>query len=381
MADTVEQLQPADFDEIIDHLDEAYGRHKDASFRTSLSPVSTDPADRSTHRRYAIRREGRIAASVGVFSYDVCIGDGSLRLAGIGSVSTSPAHRGQGLMSRLMSHVARLLPEQGYHVAWLVGRRHRYRRFGWEIAGCDCYYDLTRIALAEPSQSYPLAELELFPLSQRRDALEPLVRLRRSQSFHVEGLPFQNRRHDRTHVAADRDGRPLGYLILDAGRETIVELVGETPSVERQMVQAALELDGRERIGLCLPAFSSSLHRGLAADAAPPVLRPSGSWQVFDWRATLLALLRARHRLQPLLPGRVVIEIEGAARLALRVGDDGAWVEPTGAPADFAADGPCMTRLLLGHLPPRFVVTLPPSARQLEAWCPLSISMPTIERC
>ena len=383
MTDRIETLQPADFDELVAHLDEAYGRGPEATFAAKLPPISNDPADRSTHRRYVVRRSGQIVASAGVFSLDVHLADRTLRMAAIGSVSTSPSHRNQGLMSLLMSHLSTLLPEQGYHLSWLVGRRHRYRWFGWEVAGCECQYQLMRHAVDTAWRDRPPVTLKLLPASKHRELLDALARLRREQLFSIEGLPFSQRAHDRTLVAIDAEGQPIGYVLFspfEPSRRTIVELVGTDVDVELDMIRAAMELIEHDTLALYLPAFPSPLHRKLANDVTAPLLGPSSNWRVFDWQHTLLALLEARHRAHALPPGRVVVEIEGAERLALTMSEAGARVEPTADPADVAAEPVVMTRLLLGHLPPRYTMALPPAAGLLDAWCPLPISMPMNER-
>lgn len=59
-----------------------------------------------------------------------------LRVGGIGQVSCLPGYRGGGMMTNLLNATIARMTQDGYHVSILGGDRQRYRRFGWEVAGC-----------------------------------------------------------------------------------------------------------------------------------------------------------------------------------------------------------------------------------------------------
>ncbi|HVZ81866.1 MAG TPA: GNAT family N-acetyltransferase [bacterium] len=90
----------------------------------------TRPAQLAT--KWALMADGRFAAHVGLFPFEARIEGRPLRVAGIGAVATHPSHRGQGLMKRLMDHVADVLQDDGYALSILWGERDLYRPYGYE---------------------------------------------------------------------------------------------------------------------------------------------------------------------------------------------------------------------------------------------------------
>jgi hypothetical protein len=78
----------------------------------------------------------------------------------------------------------------------------------------------------------------------------------------------------------------------------------------------------------------------------------------------------------PLLPGRVVVEIEKYGRICLEVDSSTARCVRTRKSADVTGPAAAIMRLLFGPLPPGAVMPLPAAARPLAAWCPLPLYLP-----
>ena len=75
------------------------------------------------------------AAHVGVCIRDALILGASVRVAGIGAVCTDPAHRGQGLASRLMEDARQYARAQGATLLLISGGRGLYHRLGYVTVG------------------------------------------------------------------------------------------------------------------------------------------------------------------------------------------------------------------------------------------------------
>lgn len=86
-------------------------------------------------RHRIIREQGRITACVGAYPMEVRLGPCTVRTVGIGQVSCDPEARGGGRMTALLTATVDALPASGCAISWLGGRRDRYARFGWDLAG------------------------------------------------------------------------------------------------------------------------------------------------------------------------------------------------------------------------------------------------------
>jgi predicted N-acetyltransferase YhbS len=142
----IEHATKADFDELMDLMAAAFrtGSPDHPRFE-ELLPDLYQPTDEHMRRHFIIRDGGRIVSSVGLYPMDLQVGGIRLRVAGIGGVSTAPAHRGKGLMSAIMQAVREGIAAEGYALSWLSGLRDRYAHFGWEKAGSDIELRISKI--------------------------------------------------------------------------------------------------------------------------------------------------------------------------------------------------------------------------------------------
>jgi len=130
---TVEQTSAEDFAELMDMLIRAFQANRPVKrpFQ-ALFPDLYRPTDQNMRSNYVIRKNGKIAACVGLFPMRILICERTVTIAGIGGVSTLQDFRRQGLMRTLMQHVQKEIIDQGYPFSWLGGDRRRYMHWGYE---------------------------------------------------------------------------------------------------------------------------------------------------------------------------------------------------------------------------------------------------------
>ncbi|MFH2067848.1 MAG: GNAT family N-acetyltransferase [Candidatus Omnitrophota bacterium] len=122
-----------DYEEIQRFLEDAYGHSR--NFFPNTYPAVWQGDTTNYQHVCLIRDEGKIVSLVRLFPLDLALGPVSVKVAGIGSVSTSPSVRGKGLMNRLMEHAIARMKEESFPISILGGDRHRYQAFGYENAG------------------------------------------------------------------------------------------------------------------------------------------------------------------------------------------------------------------------------------------------------
>ncbi len=375
MSTTISRLQAADFAEALDVLNLAFGKAPPRDFAAIL-PALYQREEEAMSWNFALRESGRIRAIVGMFPLACRWGGASLRVAGIGGVSCHPHARGRGYMQQLMAHCVAVAPGEGFDLSWLGGQRQRYGYFGYEK--CGVYYRLT-LSQTNVRHAFGATDfgIDFIPLArQDRTHLQGALGLHDAQPF--GGLRARHRFYDlllswghRPYVVRARDGRMIGYLVAQADRTGVTELLAVNEG-EPELDIAAAWVQRYGNTSFELPPWSRLLPK-LARLSEGVSASSSGNWQIFDWAATLDALLKTRAALGPLVDGAVVVEIAGYGRVALEVRGAAAQCVGTEAAPALQLDALTAMRLLCGPLPPSLVSPLPAAAAPLEQWCPLPL--------
>lgn len=376
MTDQIVLLQASDFDELVAFLDAAFEFGPKTSFPV-LIPALYQPTDEHMRCNYAIRRQGKLAAVVGLFPITLRVGNAILRIAGIGSVSVGHTFRRQGLMQELMCHITEQIRHEQYHLAFLGGQRQRYRFFGWERAGLNLHVEINRANLRHTfgDQAYGV---RLEQVNQDHSLIDRLKAIHDAQPWRCERKHFDRFLHNWLNqpvMALDQTGDVLGYVVFNRNGTQIVEHVASDDNRSMQIVQAAVESREQHSIKVICDPLPSQFNHRLIQWCESMHLAASGNWQVFDWPHVITTMLRARHEAAPLPIGSVVVAVADHA-FRMTIDSQGPSCEPSDDAPDITGDGPMITRLLFGPLKPSMVTNLPDTAWVLEAWCPLPLRLP-----
>lgn len=381
MSEEIVQLTAADFEDAMDFLNLVFGAHRPHDFERLL-PAAYQPNDESRACNYAVRTDGRIRGIVGMFPLALQVGRTTLKVAGVGGVSTHPRSRGAGYMRALMNHCVRLMREQGYHLSYLGGQRQRYQYFGYERCGQVFHYSLNHPNLRHCFGAAEAPGICFEPLeamdSERMTAArgqhdaQPIYCLRQPGNFYHHLRSWYNR----PHVALDSGGSLVGYLVATASGDRITELVTDDDDTALRLLRAWVTDRTEHEVTIALPAYRAGLARLLGRCCERIGVQPSGNWQVFDWVGVLDALFKARPLSGPLLEGEVVVAIEGIGALCLSVRDGQPSCVATQDEPALRCDALTAMRLLFGPLAPSQVMALPAAAARLDQWCPLPLFWP-----
>ena len=382
MADKIECLSLSDYEELIAHLDAAFQFSPEASF-TRLVPLVYRPTEELMRCNFAIRREGRIAAVVGVFPVTWHLGRAVLRVAGVGGVSCASPYRGQGLMSRLLAHAREHIRREGYHLSYLGGQRQRYAHFGWEKAGMEMRFAVSEANVRHHFANRPSQGIHLEPLDPAdKGTILELKALHDAQvswcQHSAEDFELYLRSWITTpKVARDAQGRIVGYALIGRGGKAVAELVARNEEMICEVIRCLMEdRAASDPLGIVVDVLDSPAARAIGAFANDTAIHLGGNWQIFDWPHVLGAALAAKHQTASLPQGEVILGIDGCDQaLRLRVNADGPGCEYTDEEPGVLAGPLVATRLLFGPLEPASVVPLPARASILNAWCPLPLRL------
>ena len=376
------QLTLDDYEEAIDLINyvfsQTYGPH---DFEKML-PKLYRPEPELVRCHYGVRTNGALVALAGSYPLTWQVGDRTLRVAGIGAVTTHPRHRGRGLMRAVVGHCVAEAQAVGCHLSWLDGLGHRYRHFGYERAGAEITFRLT-------ARDFAAAAVEgagiRFRRLQEGDALlAEAARLHAGQRVHWRRPTAEFPRicaswGSSLHAALDGD-EPAAYLVAARDRNSVTELVAVDAATAVRVAAAWQAERSAPHVSVAVSPWQRAVARLLGALADSTRVQCCGNWQVFDWPAVLGALLAERARSEPLPAGEALVEIDGAGRLRLWVGGAEAGCEFTTAEPQIRLTAAEALRALGGPLPGSFPAPGGVARATLGSWCPLTFHIPTADR-
>ena len=371
------QLRADDYEDAMDFMNMVFSAHGPIDF-TQLLPVLYQPDDELMGHNWAVREKGRIRAVVGSFPMQWQLGETTLEVAGIGGVSSHPRARGAGYMRQLMQHCVQRMRDENKHLSWLGGQRQRYGYYGYEKCGIAHTFSLSKSNLRHvysgDKSALRFRAIASDDLTHIRGAKElhdaqPFHRVRPLDSFHALLCSWQHQ----AQIALAPDGRMIGYLVSNANGDSVAEIFAvEEGHPELEIARAWTEQQSGHSVRFHLAPWHRLVPQ-LGRIAEGFNVDSTGNWQVFDWVATLDALLKTRATTAPLLEGKVVVAIEDYGHIALEVSADQITCRASDEEADLHVDAFAAHRLFFGPLSPAAAIDLSPKLAVLEQWCPLPL--------
>lgn len=395
-SDEIVRLGAGDFDACVAFLNRVFNEHGSIDF-ASMLPATYQPTDEHMGCHLAVRRGGDLAAVVGVFPMTLRMGETALRLAGIGSVSVDPAHRGAGLMRLLMDRAMAETRAGGFHLAWLDGQRQRYAYWGFERAGVRQRFTIRKQSLKHlDAPTLGAGALEAWRAGGRWSAIgedddawntiaawqqRRPIRCDRGRGA-VDTARSCRSHHQTPRVWLDHADHPCALVVANGSGQGVTEWCA--PDADRELAGIAAWVEGgtdERSAWVDADPLPGRTNRALSAWADETSQSDAGNWCVLDWPAVLSASLSARHAADPLPNGEASLQITGftQAAVSLRVDGDHAQAVEVDGPTALTIDHYAAHRLLFGPVAPAFTADIPAAASGLHAWCPLPLWLPRLD--
>ncbi|MCL1856637.1 MAG: GNAT family N-acetyltransferase [Kiritimatiellaeota bacterium] len=364
MKPVIETAKGSDCQELLEMLAGAFRvanpTHPEFGF---LYPDIFLPTDEAMAPHRIIREEGRIVACVGHYPITLHLGEVTLKVFGIGQVSCAQQARGRGYMTALLHDACAIMEASGGHVSWLGGRRDRYARFGWEVAGTTLRSVLYPTALPPPLSTLavtqePAATADpgtiwpLFATSPRHCDITPESWTLR----HKRGAP------QTLWLARDERGALKAYAVTQEKSPEVLEHGGDTASA--------------------LSLFAAILQHQpqLAVHHLHGVLPESGAfWQASEWTTHCLANLRILNFKSLLEAYRPILHERLPERKGVTLAIAGNPETVTlghRSVETLTLDRLDMVRLLFGPMSPTHALAIPRSLAWLDQVFPLPFDLP-----
>lgn len=306
-----ERLADSDYDELMAFLNRAFGFAPEQGFVSFLPKLYRRENDPCRYQ-LAVRESGRICGAAGMVPVRLRAAGEELRCCAVGNVAVAESCRGQGMMSFLMTQAVRAAQAEEYDFATLGGQRQRYARFGFEPAGFEYAFAITRANVRHCFGKETAPELSVRRITREDQALlAETERLHRQQPFHAErGTEcFYDTLCSWGYrpYAVLRGGRQEGYCLRKD--DEIREAVLNDPRDFADMSRALTDAFGDIRI--CLPSYERRLICEAGQIAENYRVERWEKSLVFRFRAVLAAMLKLKAAQEGLDDGELTALIHG----------------------------------------------------------------------
>ena len=370
----IERARKKDFPELMDLMHRAFAADRpDIERFEELFPDLYLPSSSALQNIFIIRSGERIASAAGLFPITLAMGPAHLHVAGIGGVCTAPEHRGKGGMSSLITHILREAQREGFSVAWLSGRRMRYRRFGFERAGTTSAVRL----VANPREHRALP----WNVAQAKPDIETTAKLIGMRAgLRVRGLCDDEtftrklaRKHAEIWIATQGSAR--AYLIVHRKTGWCLEWGGDAEGVRALL--SYLTNNGSLWVARLSPLRDeyTDIFLGLGEQY-------EGLQDCLAVLNTAALLKEYRPLLKEIWPSDKALHlvVTDAPALSLSVAAGRVVRRPPSGSLTLQVTAGDLPRLLFGPVSPELAVSLPPEGVWLRQVFPLPFAMPGLWR-
>ncbi len=368
-----------DFDSIVELTDECFPHDRDSGGMLARWPHCFLPKAEKMKNCLVMKDGSKVASLVEYVDQTVLVEGGNLKVAGITNVSTSPSYRRLGLMTKLLKHCISLMQEEGYAFSDLKGDRQRYGRFGWENAGRQWRFDISRRSLNVVGAS---TSHEVNPYSGSPNEIDAIIAIHEREAMGVKRTRslyemLLGRKGKQVWLAQSNEGIDAYVIAEPREREQeIVEFGGDAEGVRAILVQLIENL-GSEILHVNSP-WSHPLNTLFFSVSARWHVTCQGMIKIIDLEATLRGFahqLGQRYRELGFLGSRTVaLAIEGTEqRVEIEFSPEGVSVKKASRfTKPLALSNRQMVRLIFGPGAPSSVFSLPLDARFLESLLPVN---------
>jgi predicted acetyltransferase len=377
----IQRLKESDFDEAMDFINMVFSMACSPTDIAKTLPRLYKPTDECMNCNFVVRENGRIRALAGLYTNFLQAGDETLKLGGIGAVSSHPNDRNKGWMKLLMDRCIEEMQQAGFDLSYLNGLRHRYKYFEYEKSGILLEHKINKSNLKHSSDAYSLQPYR-FELMQASD----LGYIQKAKELYDVQSNYCIRKADEFYlyvsghcmhpwVALDAGGNMVGYCVANPEQNKIAEIFAESGAALAAMIRSWFMQHNVQEISVIASQWCSDNERYLGGIAEDVRVTSNGNWRIFNWQKVIQTLLRVKNSQQHLADGAFCLGISQYGNIKIYVHRGIIGCERTSEQSDVEWDNTTATRILFGHIPPPIVTDVSEAVESLaSSWFPLPLN-------
>ena len=372
---TAKRATAADFEELTSFLDRVFTAHNGTpmDFKAAYPRIFV-PTEEAMQRHVVAKSDGKIIGMAGCYPYIYRVGNVDLSVAVTGNVAVDEAYRGHGVMQTVLH---RLIEEEkdAHDLLFLHGDRQRYRYFGYDRCGIECFFTLSRGMLGKDDPERKLQFVDLRAADA--DVVDAAYALSAAQPFGVirsraDFMPALTAKSQTPLAVLSETGTLLGYVCVDKYRDSFTETVLADADLLYDVVKAYMQHSGFAKCFISLPLYHPlTKHAAQYADRYQ-IVQP-GNFRVLNPSKVITAFMQAKGRYADLPDGMLRLDSEVFGKLVVAKEEESISVAPFEGEADISLPGFSAYGFLFGTLPPRTEGLSAQKAYLTQQWFPLPL--------
>lgn len=260
--------------------------------------------------------DGYIVSAVGAFPNNIHICGKTLTAMGIGGVATHPRYRGFGCMKACMQASLDEMIEKDFDLAFLGGRRHRYRNYGYEKCSSDMQFTVSQKIMSYfPSASENVLTMTVVKESDEK-ILDDIFAAHNARPYHVERprekiFEIMSSWYSKV-LAFYKDENLVGWAVAQK-RDYISEIVILDEKYAENMIYQILEHQGTQKF--VVPTFEKKTAALLSKYTESTSICPGACFMILNYEKVLDCALALKASTQKLANCSFVIKIEGIKKV------------------------------------------------------------------
>ncbi len=299
-------------DEIVDFINYVFSfSHQPHNFKTLLPKSYADDADGLGAIHYLAKKDGKIKAMVANRIIDVTFCGNTLKYGLIGNVSVHPYSRGEGFMKKLMTTAVEEAKQNGIDALVLGGQRQRYGYFGFENAGANYVFTISKTNIRHCFPDVDDSGITLHPLTEENpEEVDTAKALYEKNIFHAlrdraEFIHIMHSWNKECRVIC-KNGEMIGYTYGN-----LDELVLKDESDFPAVLKGIFRLDNLTQIELTVAPFMKERVESLVKICEVYSIACVEMINVICWERVLKTLLELKSTYTSLTDGSAELKIDG----------------------------------------------------------------------
>ncbi len=306
-----------DYEDIIDFANYVFSHaHNPHDFKKTLPKLYSDENTVDGIYHYVCKEDDKIKALVLLQKSDVKVGDYTLKVGGIGTVSAHPYSRGKGYMKKLMNDSVQEIRES-CDLGFLGGQRQRYQYFGFEIAGTELLFNVNEDNVKHVYKDVATDDVKLVTITNSDKELIKEVR-NLQKSIPLLGVrngsdeQFLNIMHSWNNklIALTDNDEFKGYLVK-GGNGYIGEIYLKDPALLPKFIKKLLDENSKTEFKFTLNETQMDLIPQFAKLCENVKKSTQYSFLLANPKKVLEAFLNLKLSYKKLSDGCINIEISG----------------------------------------------------------------------
>ena len=336
---------------------------------------------RPQDQNYVVIENGVATAAVGAYDHEITVCGRNIPCRGIGNVGVHPDHRSKGYMKIAMNKALEDMKKDGIVLSTLGGRRQRYQYFGFDKAGPQYVFTISRDNIRHVYGDFSSPYEVSFITDPADPVIDDILRISAKCPFNPvrpreKYLDIANSWKARLLVFTDPsdNGLFVGYCVMDKNN-SLSEIRTDRDEDFMKAIRSVFAYLN-EGFSINIPSFDIAYASALSLIAEWHTYGSSMMYNILNYTKAIDAFMALKLTYASLPDGKLTLKIHGFAgdeTISIAVKNGAHTVEAVSGdtPADLELSHLEATELLFCTVSPAREIKDP----LVRAWFPLPIYM------